>query len=311
MARRRKNSSGGGTSPRRNPITWLISTVKIPGTHVLQRAGIGVAWLAVICGTIAAWVPGVPRLEALASARSAVDPHEVVIKFINAPQWINGPLGDSLLRTASLQVGGDPMQRDDLVAIRAALMSTGWFDTIHQVRRVEPDLVEIDATLVRPYTLIRDGSGYHLVDMTGRLLPKSYSPSDELPAMLDARTGLTVPMIAISGVHFERPLVGQAWEGGDVVAGLKLLNVLHLQPWRHQIVEIDVSEVLNDGPIRLRTDSDCLIVWGGAPGSEAALELMAEGKIERLNLLYRNHGRVDAGRSGELDITGEKVAVVR
>jgi hypothetical protein len=311
MARRRKNKANGSARPRRNPIRLNFSWIKMPNRFVLNRALLGCAWVITAGGLFAAWTMGVPRLEASASERASVSPNEVIIRFVNAPPWINGTLGDSLLRTATMHVGGDPLRRDDLAAIRDSLMTTGWFDSINQVRRIEADLVEIDAALVQPYTLIRDKSAFHLVDLAGKLLPKSYGLDDDLPAMLDSRTGLTVPMIAITGVHFKRPAVGQPWEGGDVNAGLKVLRILHHQPWRHQIVEVDVSQYLKDGPIRLRTDTGTVIVWGGPPGDEAALELLADGKIERLNLLYTNHGRVDAGRSGELDITGEKVAVAR
>lgn len=288
-------------------LSWL----KFIDKHLLLRSGVGMLWILSLAMVIVVWVLCVPQMQAFASSRAQVNPHEVTIRFVDPPQWIKGPLGDSLLRTATMQIGGDPLMRNDLVAVRQALVETGWFDSVDQVRRSQPDLVEITARFVNPYTLIRDGSGYHLIDLEGKLLPKSYGPGDDLPMMYDSRRAATVPMIAISGAHFKRPAVGQRWDGADISAGLKLLQLIDRQDWRHQIIEVDVSQFLKDGPIRLRTDLDSVILWGGAPGEEAALELLAAGKIQRLNLLYANHGRIDGNRPGELDITGEKVAVSR
>lgn len=311
MARRRKSRSSASRPRSGSRFKLNLSWITIPDKHTLQRSGVGLAWVMVVAAVVIAWVLGVPKLQAFASQREFIDPHDVTIRFVNAPAWIKGPLGDSLLRTATMQIGGDPLVRDDLIAIRQSLLDTGWFDSIDQVRRAQSDLVEITARFVQPYTLIRDGGGYHLIDITGKLLPKSYGPGDDLPMMYDSTRGSTVPMIAISGAHFRRPAVGKTWDGADVSAGLKLLQLIDRQPWRHQVIEIDVSLFLKDGPIKLRTDTGSMIVWGGPPGEEAALELLAAGKIQRLNLLYANHGRIDGRRSGELDITGEKVAVAR
>jgi len=311
MARRRKTRSTASKPRIGSRFKFNLSWIKSPDKHVLQRSGVGLAWLMMIAAIVVAWTLGVPKLQAFASLRESVKAHDVTIRFVNPPQWIKGPLGDSLLRTATMQIGGDPLVRDDLVAIRQSLLDTGWFDTIDQVCRVQSDLVEITASFVQPYTLIRDGNGYHLIDVAGKLLPKSYGPGDDLPMMYDSQRGGTVPMIAISGAHFKRPGVGLPWDGADVSAGLKLLQLIDRQPWRRQIMEVDVSQVLQDGPIKLRTDTGSMIVWGGSPGEEAALELLAAGKIQRLNLLFANHGRIDGNRSGELDITGEKVAVAR
>ena len=311
MARRRKTKTTSSRPKLGSRFKLGLSWFKSLDKHTWQRSSVGLLWLFTVTIVILAWILGVPRLEAFASNRELVSPHEVTIRFVNPPQWIKGPLGDSLLRTATMQIGGDPLRRDDLVAVRQALIDTGWFYSVDQVRRVQSDLVEITAAFVHPYTLIRDGSGYHLIDVEGKLLPKSYGPGDDLPMVYDSQRDATVSMIAISGAHFKRPPVGKSWDGADVSAGLKLLQLIDRQPWRHQIIEVDVSQFLKDGPIKLRTDRGSVILWGGPPGEEAALELLAAGKIQRLNLLYANHGRIDGNRVGELDITGEKVAVAR
>jgi hypothetical protein len=305
MPRRRRNKSRSDVTAKRRfrprlnfDLTWL----KPPPWVVVKRSGIALAWLLAVGGLGATWVRGVPNLQAFASHRGFVEPADITIRFTEPPAWMKGDLADALMRTAQANIGGDPLRRDDLVAVRENLLRTGWFNSISQVRRVDADLVEITADFVRPYTIIRDDDGSHLVDMQSRLLPKSYGPG--------ARTQFH--FIAIVGAHFDRPQrTGQQWEGTDVTAGIKLLQLIDRQPWRDQVKEIDVAGCLDDRPIKLRTTNDCTIVWGGAPGEEPALEMLAEGKLQRLSYLYQRSGRIDGNQAGELDITAEKLVVTR
>jgi len=165
---------------------------------------------------------------------------------------------------------------------------------------VSEDLVEINAKFVSPYTVIRDKDGYHLVDPTGKLLPRSY------PA--DRQTNF----IAIANPHFKRPArPGQVWEGADIAAGLKMLRLIAQHEWKSQVVEVDVSGYTRDEPIKLKTDGDCLINWGSAPGEERALEVLTDGKIDRLNYLFKTYRRIDGGHVGGLDITNQKYVATR
>jgi hypothetical protein len=287
---------------------WLTSFrpsvkwIHFPTAPSIRRAAVGAAWLVFLGGLTAGWILGVPQLHARAAKQKRVDPNEVVVRFANQPAWVRGDLADTLLRTAQTNIGGDPLVRDDLIAVRENLQATGWFDAIDQVRRVDEDAVEISAQFVQPHTIIRDNSGDHLVDRSGKLLPKSYE--------LGAKR--TFHFIAINGARFDRPIrPGMQWEGTDVIAALRLLNILDSQRWRDQIAEIDVSGYLNDQPIKLKTTNGCTIVWGGAPGEEPALEVLADGKLARLNFMYQKYGRIDGNQSNELDITGERAVVMR
>lgn len=265
----------------------------------LHRMGMGMAWTAAVVAIIGTWMLGVPRLQAFASQERYSG--SVNVRFVDPPRWFNGSLAQHLLQTAEMNLDGDPMRRDDLVACREALLATGWFESIAQVRRVAPDQVEIEAQFARPYAVVRDDDGDHLVDVVGRLLPLKYD--------LGARTNF----IAITGAHFKRPQqCGEVWEGADIIAALRLLNVIDQQPWRNQVTHVDVTNHVNGEPIRLRTDKDSAIIWGNAPGEEAALEVLADGKLKRLNFLFKTYGRVDAGETGgELDITNEKAVLTR
>jgi hypothetical protein len=310
MARRRKARSRTAKSRRswklprfRLSLRWLAVAWAMlrarlnPG--VLRRGAVGISWTAALAVIVGSWILGVPRLQAFASQQRYS--REVHVRFLNAPRWFNGDLAAHLTETAEMNLGGDPMRRDDLVACREALLQTGWFDSISQVRRVAPDSVEVDGQFAHPYAVIRDEEGDHLIDAAGRLLPLKY------------QRGAKTNFIAITGAHFKRPHeCGEVWEGADVIAGLRLLQIVDQQPWRAQVTEIDITGHLRGEPMRLRTDRGVSILWGGAPGEEPALELLAEGKLRRLSFLFQKWGRIDGSEtSGELDFTNEKAVVTR
>jgi len=310
MARRRKARSNTGSKARRRwslprfrfTLRWLAVALAALKSRLhaeaLRRMGIGLAWMIALAALAAGWIVGVPQLQAFASqARYA---HEVHVRFVDAPRWFNGDLARHLTETAEMNLGGDPMRRDDLVICREALMQTGWFEEIQQVQRLGADLVEIEARFVHPYTVIRDAEGDHLVDIVGRLLPLKYP------------RGAKPDFIAIRGVHFGRPRIGEVWEGSDVAAALRLLQLIDNQPWRAQVAEIDMSGYVRGEPIRLRTDRHSSIVWGGAPGEEPALELLAPGKLLRLERIYSEYGHIDMGETGrEVDLTDPRVVSSR
>jgi len=309
MARRRKTrSTGSSRKPWRAPrIRVVLRTLAAPfvllarrlNAASLRRMSTGMSWVAAIAVLTLASYFGVPRLQAFASQERFAQ--HITVRFIDPPKWFNGDLSNHLMQTAEMHLAGDPLQRDDLIACREALLATGWFESIAQVRRAAPDLVEIEAQFCRPYAVVRDSDGDHLVDVVGRLLPLKYDH------------GARTKFIVISGSHFDRPQrCGEVWEGADVIAALRMLSVIDEQPWRAQVVEVDVTGFVDGGPMRLKTDKGTRIIWGGAPGEEPALEVLAEGKLKRLNFLYKTYGRIDAGEAeGELDITNERAVVAR
>jgi hypothetical protein len=267
-----------------------------------QRAKIGASWALALAALVAAWTLGVSRLQAFASHQRFAS--HVDIQFSETPAWLTPEIHERLIRTAQSCITGDPLRTHELIECRDALAATGWFEHVRQVRRVRAGLVEIDADFARPYAVIRDDSGDHLVDVIGRLLPWGWPRGESAK-----HTKLT----AITGVYFARPQrPGTPWEGTDVIAGLRLLNLIDQQEWKLQVTEVDVSGYVKGEPIRLRTDRQTAIVWGAAPGEEQALEVLANNKLKRLNDLFKTYGRIDAGELiGELDITSEKAVVTR
>ncbi|MCP3904377.1 MAG: hypothetical protein GY715_12170, partial [Planctomycetes bacterium] len=126
-----------------------------------RRSLVAAAWIVVSVAIIGGWMRGVPSLRAAVSETARAD--EVRVVFLDRPAWVRDDLLALLEATAARQITGDPFDRNDLAVAREALMSTGWFESIDQVRRVRPDLVEVRSTCVTPAAVVRDDDGDHLV----------------------------------------------------------------------------------------------------------------------------------------------------
>lgn len=261
----------------------------------LRAAG----WIAGVLVLASAWALGVPRLEAYASARHAV--LAPAARFAApVPAWAAGPLEADLLAVAVSRVGPDPLRRDDLVAAQQALLDTGWFDEVAQVRRVEPGLVEIEARFAEPLAVALvpgDGRDW-LIDVHGRILPRSFDAG---------ASGLTV----IVGATFVTDSRGHpvTLEPRDIAAAGALLQRVLPRPWHGQVARIELEHGATDGAVTLRlvTDRGCTIKWGRPPGQEEGREVTADRKIEYLDYHHRQYGHIDRGFLRELDVTGEVV----
>ncbi len=287
MASRRKSK------PKPKPKRWLPEWEV---DQVLMRRGlVWTGWVAAAGVVITGWVLGVPRLEAYASSQP---PAEVAAVFKELPSWVDKKLEADLLAIALQLPCTDPLLRDDLVAARTALLATGWFEGIDQVRRVNAELVEIDARFFRPFALIRDSSGKrdHLVDVRARLMPRSFA------------VGATKGLAAITGTRYDKPTQpGEPWRGEDITAALKVLHAIRDRPWRGQVASVDVSAYHHSSSIRLITDRGCAVLWGRAPGDERGGEVPAEQKIRYLDYHDEHYGHIDRGFLQELDVTGDVV----
>ncbi len=268
---------------------WDLSWATSRGTLV------AVVWVLSAGGLVTAWVLGTPRLEAYASAHQADG--DVVVRLVDLPTWVEADLESMLVETAVRHIGDDPLQRADLMDAREALLATGWFVSVDQVRRVGTRVVDVTATLAKPFAVIRDRSRVrdHLVDAQGRVLPRTYAP------------GEPSGYIGLTGARYGAPThSGMTWPGADVAAALDVLALINDKPWLDQVVRIDLTRHRKDGSIRLVTDRNCTIVWGRAPGDEAGSDVPASQKLSYLDYHYEQYGHIDRGLE-ELDITGDVV----
>ena len=265
----------------------------------LRLANATQAAVAIAAGLVlvAAWVFGVPRLEAHAAAQNMT--RRIEIRFEGASEWVSGEILETLQAAARAELSPDPLKRDDLVRVRSALLAIGWFDAVDQVQRVHAGLVSVSGRFARPAAVLRkhEATLDHLLDERGRLLPWTY------PA---GASGLT----AIVGSWSSLPALPAApWVAQEAQAGLDLLKLIRQRPWRAQVREIHVTRDPAGSTIDLKlvTDRGSTIVWGREPGREGAGEVPADRKIQYLDYHHEHHGHIDRGLTQELDITGDIV----
>lgn len=295
MARRKKTKR---TQPR---LQWLREM----NWSNVRRAAIAAAWLIGVGGIGALLAIGVPHMEARATALADYD--EVEVQFVDPPAWIEGDIRDDLTLRIRDELRSNPFDRHDgsngdLPAMRNALLNTGWFNSVSQVRRARADLIIVDGDFADPYALVRNHEGDHLIDTHGRLLPLS------LPE------GVFERFTVIIGARFDRPSrPGLQWEGSDITAALRLLRLIEAEPWAEQVRSIDVTAQTTGGAIRLITNRDrgSWILWGSAPGEEIAMEALPDQKLRYLNHNFQNFGHIDGNHNGEVDITDHRRVINR
>jgi len=289
--------------PRRKERRLAFIAPYLNGTNLrraLSAAGWTTAGIVALVGVL--W--GVPSLrqhaESVERQTIGASPATAIdVRFRHLPDWMAGPELKRLQLIVAESVGPTTLDRDGLVVARDALLRTGWFESVQQIRRRSAELVEVDAIFTEPFALIRDHAGDHLVDPEGRLLPVTWPHG----------SGSVLPVILRPSGDRPRHF-GDAWPGADVSAALQVLKLIDNRDWRHQVVAIDVGGRGRTDLLRLLTCRHSSIRWGRPPGAEGSVEPTFAAKIAFLDHHHARYGHIDGGVDGELDISSD-VAVVR
>lgn len=262
-------------------------------TKIARYATLG-AWVFGIGGIIVTASVLVPRLVQRTASAQPSSPVRVVL--VNEPSWLPKEDRRALEIGVLKSLSGGPLDREGLQSAMTVAERSGWYDTVHQVRRPDLDRVEVEGVWATPFALVSDAHGEHLVDTKARLLPRTYA------------AGQGPNLLRIQGVTQTRPVEhGAAWQGADVNAALHMAALMNERAWKTQIAAIDVSTFTRDGIVRLRTDKGCELVWGRTPGQENAAEVPAHQKIAALQYLYDHYRRIDAGCEQVLDLRSDVV----
>ncbi len=259
---------------------WLWNAARVAG------------WLCLLAGLGAAWHYGVPKLEDRAAATA---PHEpVTVQFLNPPAWFQGDIALSLTLTIQNIATDDPFDQQHLAIIAQTLAESGWFEHINQVRRVPPNIIEVDAVFVRPFAMIRGVDADYLVDPHARRLPLQIdSDKPQRQFLVVSGAAITTP-----------PRVGEVWPGSDIIAGLRLVRLIDIVPWRHQVAAIDVSNYNSVRTVGIVTDRESVINFEHPPGEEQPLELSADQKMQLLAHNFRTHGHIGGSYPADLRFSG-------
>ncbi|HMN41884.1 MAG TPA: hypothetical protein PKE29_13655 [Phycisphaerales bacterium] len=217
-----------------------------------------------------------PPLAGFSSAEVAGRPEPMT--------WVNAQIRSGLEQTVLGSLSSDPFDRDSLETAREDLARTGWFrDDLRLVREAD-GLVRVNGTWRIPAAAVRSGGQDVLVTSAGEVLPVRYPPE---------ASGYK----ALIGVASPAPEPGQAWLGGEVQAGLRLLDYVSTLACAEQIAAVDVTDYGANRTLVLVTELGNRIIWGGPLDEFNPGQAAPAAKLARLGEIYRQHGRVDAGRA--------------
>lgn len=205
--------------------------------------------------------------------------------------WMDPDSQRELTKLVHELVSDDPFDFESLRAAQHALMQTGWFASPVHLSRSGSGLIEVRGQWRVPFAAVRVGSDDRIVTRDGELLSPVYKPDQ-------SRLKL------IFGAQLAPPALGEKWLGGDVQAGLHLLEFLRPMPGYEQVAGIDVSEYQQHRTLTIVTLWQTRITWGESPREFAPGQAPPEVKRARLASIYTRFGRIDSGRA-QLDCRTE------
>lgn len=197
--------------------------------------------------------------------------------------------------------GYSSFDRQLLIETKKRLDADPWVLHVRQVRRAfsysPGDTIEIDCDYRVPGALVKWGGYYWLVDRDGYKLPEQYTPRDVPKVVMSEDQRINIRII--EGVRRPPPEVGLKWPGEDLAAGLDMAAALAYRPYTEQILKINVANFggrINDkdAHLVLVTRYGSEIRWGRPPADRESFEIPAGQKLEYLQRVYQQFGRVDA-----------------
>ena len=252
------------------------------------------------CAALLWW--GVPQLRARLDARAMAQATTIEVDYMAAPSWFDERRRAEVVERVAMAVGyGSLLDPNRLSKAKAALETTGWFESVEQVRLADNGGFVVTATFVRPFAVVRHGEFDYLVDDLGRLLPMQWTAGHR-PA--------EPHYIAIVGSREpNRGDFGSPWPGTDVAAGLELAKTLRGRAWSAHVAAIDVSAHASDASLTLITRNDGRLLWGRAPSDRAVSEVTPDAKLRTIDHLFASSGRIDSGGGRIIDLRGDLVTV--
>ena len=205
--------------------------------------------------------------------------------------WMDPDSQRELTRLVENLVTDDPFDFDSLRAAQQGLMKTGWFSQPVRVTRMQSGLVEVQGQWRVPFGAVRVNGQDHIVTRKAELLSPQYHPDQSR-------------LKVVIGANLSPPELGEPWIGGDVQAGLALLDYLRPMPGYEQVYAVDVSEYQTNKTLTILTPWQTRITWGGHPHEFNPGQAPSDTKRRRLADVMSKFGRLDAGRA-QLDVRTE------
>ncbi len=208
---------------------------------------------------------------------AAPAPGEERIKRRRPETWLPAKVQHMLADTARADLVADPFEQGSLERARQSLLDTGWFTSIDSIRREPGGIVRVSAQWRVPAAVVSHNGREFLVARGGEVL--------RLPSRTPVAKG---SMPVVLAPHHAPPgdalgiVYGQPWGGGDVQAGIALLERVIAMPEGKRITGVDLSLYMKTGHLTLLTDAGSKIVWGSAVNELGPGEVTFERRKARL-----------------------------
>ena len=255
-------------------------------------AGVSVNWFVVgALALIPVFGVGLGRLDGYVGEKAPpLYGVKMQIRLVKLPEWVKR--SDTIKRdlTKTIDASDLTYQDPDLVGkVEARVKRSPWVRRVVGVKQAADGPVRVECDYRRPVAFVQHKSRYYLVDGEGVRLPGRWK-SD---CASSARN-----YFLIWGVAAPPPAAGKTYPGQDLAAALQLAAMLDNQPYRHQLVGIDIANHmgrLDDAVshVDLITDLRARIRWGRSCGFEVPPEPGVPTKLGSLRKLYRKYRRVD------------------
>ncbi len=222
--------------------------------------------------------------------------------------WLPEQFQEQLIATAMGALGGDPdpLSREPLDKVAAALEATGWFSSTPEVERRAEGAIRVKGPWRTPAVVLRQGGKDYLLSWDTTAMPVDYK-------LGQAR------MPAIVGVQEGPPMKGSArdytsvWPGEEAAVAVELYKAISSQPWYSEVAAVDVSKYKATRRLAIVTQSGGRVIWGGRAAKPLPGEISTSAKLDRLKEIDRKFGQIDARRDGkteELEIFWERPLVL-
>ena len=222
--------------------------------------------------------------------------------------WLPDQFQEQLVATAMGALGGDPdpLSREPLDKVAAALEATGWFSGAPEVERRAEGAIHVKGPWRTPAVVLRQGTKDYLLSWDTTAMPVDYKFGQ-------------AKMPAIVGVQQGPPMKGAArdynavWPGEEASIAVELFKAIASQPWYSQVAAVDVARYKATRRLVIVTQSGGRVVWGGRAAKPLPGEISSAAKLDRLKEINRKFGQIDAKRDGkteELEIFWERPLVL-
>ena len=333
MARKTKTKAGGDSGVQ----AWFRALA----AHSGIRWGKALGWTLAVVAVAALGAAAMHVLEQrVLFDQAAANPGRVRVTLCGKPSWMPDAVADQI--AASLQaVATDYFDRDLTAKVHAAAETCPWVRNVLRVEKQRAGAAEtaviVEAEFRMPVAAIRTGLGCAYVDIEGVRLPAEQVPlwaahegrpgdpddaavryylrrEDVPPAYRPSR----VHYILIEGAGGQPPPVGGRWEGDDLAAGMRLIELIRCKPYAWQITAVDVRNYngrLYEGEPHLRMYAQCDrspvtdIRFGHFPRPDGDFRVSPERKISYLDQYVRDHDGRLAGINRTLDLRHDELHV--